>query len=261
MKEVRNRKFTNGVVYALDTKDGYPIETTDTFLPFYTKDAIGRKQNTLKSYDIGSRAERFMIGVSVSSGCPVRCKFCATGKLKRFRNLTAQEIVEQIDFVLSKHPELDPNDSKEFKINYTRMGEPFISIDNVKEAISIINKRFPNTHHYISSIGIKGSDFSWIKDNITLQLSLHSLNEERRNDLIPFKRKMTIKELGQVRTESNLKTTINLTLVDLEDWSIDELKKYFDPEYFFIKISPINKNDISEENQMGDGIIEGVNLI
>jgi len=261
MKEVRKRQFTNGIVYALQTEDGYPIETTDTFLPFYTKDAIGRKQNTLKDTNVGSRAERFMIGVSVSSGCPVRCKFCATGKLKRFRNLTAQEIVDQVDFILSKHPELDPNDSQEFKINYTRMGDAFLNIENVKEAIGMITSRYPNTHHYISTIGVRGSDFNWVKGNITLQLSLHSLDEERRNDLIPFKRKMTIEELGQVRTDSNLKTTINLTLVDLDDWSIDELKKYFNPKYFFIKISPINKNDISEENHMGNGVIEGINLL
>ena len=77
------------------------------------------------------------------SGCPVRCKFCATGKLKRYRNLTTQEIVAQIDFILSKHPDLNFNDSKEHKINYTRMGEPFLNIKAVKEAIQEIEKRFP----------------------------------------------------------------------------------------------------------------------
>ena len=125
LHEVKCKKFLNGIVYALKTEDGYPIEVTDTFLPYYTKDAIGRKQNNLINYELGSRSERFMIGVSCMSGCPVGCKFCATGQLRKFRNLTAEEIVEQVDFILNKNKDVDPTKSKEFKINYTRMGEPF----------------------------------------------------------------------------------------------------------------------------------------
>lgn len=120
MKEICNRSFKNGIVYALETSDGYPIETTDTFLPFYTKDAIGRKQNSLESADFGSRSERWMIGVSTMSGCPVKCKFCATGKLKRWRKLKAEEIVAQVEFVLSKNKELNFS-AKEYKINRAKM--------------------------------------------------------------------------------------------------------------------------------------------
>lgn len=49
------KKFKNGVVYALQLPDGKLIETTDTFLPFYTKDAIGRKQNKLDNENLGDR--------------------------------------------------------------------------------------------------------------------------------------------------------------------------------------------------------------
>jgi 23S rRNA (adenine2503-C2)-methyltransferase len=201
-----------------------------------------------------------MIGVSVSSGCPVRCKFCATGTLKKYRNLTAEEIVEQVMFIVNKHPEIDPKNSKEFKINYTRMGEPFLNIDNVRKAIEIISEMFPNTHHYISTIGIKNADYSWVKGNITLQVSLHSLVDEKRNWLIPYKHKVSIEELGQIRTDSNLKTTINMTLVDESDFDINELKKYFDPEKFFVKLSPINPNCVSEKNGVGLGAITAENL-
>jgi 23S rRNA (adenine2503-C2)-methyltransferase len=100
-----------------------------------------------------------MIGVSVMSGCPVRCKFCATGQLKKWRNLTAEEILAQIEFVISKNKQ-NPVESKEFKINYTRMGEPFLNIEAVKSVIKKVNEKYPNTHHYISTIGINGSDYS-----------------------------------------------------------------------------------------------------
>jgi adenine C2-methylase RlmN of 23S rRNA A2503 and tRNA A37 len=261
LKEISHKEFANGVVYLLETKDGFLVEVTDTFLPYYTKDAIGSKQNSLKYNEIGDRTERWMIGVSCMSGCPVRCKFCATGKLKKYRNLTFNEIRQQIDFVLSKNPNYDFQDAKEHKINYTRMGEPFLNIEEVKEVIQWFDYLYPDTHHYLSTIGVEGSDFSWIKDNITLQISLHSLDEERRNQLIPIKKKLSIKQLGEIRTKSNLKTTVNMTLVDEADFDIEKLKEYFDPEHFFIKLSPINKNECSEKNNMGNGTIQGINLI
>ena len=94
-----------------------------------------------------------------------------------------------------------------------------------------------------------------------MQLSLHSLDEEHRNWLIPYKNKMTIEQLGNVRTESNLKTTINLTLVEEKDFDIEKIKLYFDKDKFFIKISPINPNTTSEKNGLGSGVVEGINLI
>lgn len=262
LSQIRKREFTNGVVYLLETEDGYRIETTDTFLPFYTKDAVGRKQNNLSNYDVGSRSERWMVGVSVMSGCPVRCKFCATGRMKKWRNLTWIEIVQQVETIINNNYPMTPDKAREFKINYTRMGEPFLNIEEVKKAIEHIDSVWPGqVHHYISTIGIQGADYSWVKDNITLQVSLHSLDEAKRNWLIPYNRKVSIQELGQIRTQSNLKTTVNMTLVDDTDFDIDKLRASFDPKNFFVKLSPINPNCISEKNQLGKGVIEGKNLV
>ena len=90
---------------------------------------------------------------------------------------------------------------------------------------------------------------------------IHSFDEQKRNWLIPYPSKMSIEELGRIRTESNLKTTINLTLVDESDFNAELLQKYFDKKHFYIKLSPINPNNISEKNHLGEGIIEGVNLV
>jgi 23S rRNA (adenine2503-C2)-methyltransferase len=264
LKEIKSKKFANGVVYLLETEDGYPLEVTDTFLPFYTKDAIGKHQNFLENGNLGSRKERWMIGVSTMSGCPVGCKFCATSKLNRCRSLTWQEIADQVWYIYSKNiTTCDLTKTKEFKINYTRMGSPFLNIENVKKAIEVIDTMFPQitVHHYISTIGVKGADYSWIKDNITLQFSVHSFKEEYRDWLIPYKHKISLEEMGKVRTKSNLKTTLNLTLVRPEDFDIEKLKQWFDPKYFFIKLSPINTNEASEENSMGTGTISQHNIV
>jgi adenine C2-methylase RlmN of 23S rRNA A2503 and tRNA A37 len=259
LSAIRKKEFINGTVYALKTHDGYLIECTDTFLPSYTKDAATHGNNFLNKEGIGSRKERWMIGVSVMSGCPVRCRFCATGAIKKWRNLTSSEIIEQVDFVLSRRRERFI-DAFEHKINYTRMGEPFLNIEEVKSAVKSIDDYYPMTHHYISTIGIAGSDFSWIKDNITLQVSIHSLDNEKRNWLIPFKNKMSLFELGQIRTASDLKTTVNLTLVDESDFDINAINSIFDKDRFFIKLSPININSVSEANGLGAGVIQTKNI-
>jgi adenine C2-methylase RlmN of 23S rRNA A2503 and tRNA A37 len=263
---LKRKKFSNGYVYSVGISERWnvpvTVEVTDTFLPFYTKNAIGKKQNFLEDKYLGDRNERWMIGISCMRGCPVGCKFCATGQIRGWKNLTYREMAAQILFIVENNPKYDPKSSKEFKINYTRMGEPFLNIDEVKKVIEWIDSNVSNnTHHYISTIGIENSDYSWIKDNITLQISLHSLNDEKRNWLIPFRGKDNIEKLGQIRTKSNLKTTLNLTLVDEEDFDIVELNKYFDPNHFFIKLSPINPNIISKKHNLGDGVIKGINLI
>jgi len=116
-------------------------------------------------------------------------------------------------------------------------------------------------HHYVSTIGVKNSDFSFIKDNITLQVSVHSLDEEKRDWLIPWNNKMSLEEIGQIRTKSNLKTSLNFTLIDKSDFDINLLTKYFDKDYFFIKLSPVNVNEVSTSNGIVDGVVNKINNI
>jgi hypothetical protein len=52
-----------------------------------------------------------------------------------------------------------------------------------------------------------------------------------------------------------------MTLVDEADFDIEKLQKYFDPKYFFIKMSTINPNDVSDSNNMGTGIISSRNIL
>ena len=60
---------------------------------------------------------------------------------------------------------------------------------------------------------------------------------------------MSIEELGQIRTESNLKTTINLTLVDESDFDADKLEKYFDKKHFLCEVVPNQSKQYIREKQ------------
>ena len=45
------------------------------------------------------------------------------------------------------------------------------------------------------------------------------------------------------------------------DFDIEKIKQYFDKDKFFIKISPINPNATCENNGLGSGVVDGINLI
>jgi 23S rRNA (adenine2503-C2)-methyltransferase len=279
-KEIRliesaKKKFANGLVYALKTPDGFPIETTDTFLPMITLDAEKRGTNQLEIPDFGSRKDRWMIGVSVMSGCPVRCPFCATGALKKWRNLTAAEIVSQVEFIVEKNQaEFSPAKAKEFRVLFTRMGEPVFNQAEVLKAIEAIKLKWPKSTIALSTIGVKpqtGDFFNAIKklvqkyqqDFIQFQFSVHSTDEKQRKVLQPVA-KYSLKELKKFadewKTISKRKITLNFTLCEDNEFSETKIRKYFKPEDIFIKLSPLNENATSQKNNMF-GIITAKNLV
>ncbi len=269
-----SRNFANGSVYALRTKDNYPVETTDTFLPMITKEAEVRGTNELVLANFGSRQDRWMIGVSVMSGCPVRCPFCATGALKKWRNLKAEEILAQVQFIVENNKnKFEPEEAGEFRILFTRMGEPVMNKEEVLKAIRLIKEHFPKAIIALSTIGPKVGTvefFEGIKkiiaeykeDFIQFQFSVHSTNEGQRDFLQPVKKYdlAGIKKFADDwKKISKRKVTLNFTLCDDNEFEAKKIEKYFSADSVFIKLSPLNENNISNKNHLS-GVITAKNL-
>ncbi|AOQ24565.1 Dual-specificity RNA methyltransferase RlmN [Moorella thermoacetica] len=273
LQVVKHKSFGNGVVYHLQTPEGYPIETTDTFLPIETINAVGRKTNILPGKDFGSRADRWMIGVSVMSGCPVGCKFCATGS-KFYRNLSAEEIVEQVEFIVNNNPQFNPQDSKEFKILFTRMGEPLLNIDNFCQAVQELHDRYPFAVKAISTVGVRNPYavqrlFYLASEipNIQFQISMHTTREDLRKELLGKVDKFSLAELAdlvrtwrRIKNNKGRKVTLNFTLVKGYPLEVLILRQYFDPQDVFIKLSPLNENKYAGQNNL-IGVIEEQNIL
>jgi 23S rRNA (adenine2503-C2)-methyltransferase len=126
------------------------------------------------------RDRRRSICVSSQSGCPLTCKFCATGQMKFARNLTASEIVDQA----LHFRRMGPVDHCVFM----GMGEPMLNLDNVLCAC----ERLPDvgiTHRRtaISTVGwIPGIERLTECDMpLRLALSLHAADEALRSELMP----------------------------------------------------------------------------
>ncbi len=155
----REARAADGTVKALfSTADGRPVEAV------------------LMVYRDGRRS----ICLSSQSGCPLTCTFCATGRMKFGRNLTASEILDQA-LHFRRIGDVD-------HAVFMGMGEPMMNLDNVLAAC----ERLPDigiTHRRtaISTIGwIPGIEN--LAENpmpIRLALSLHAADEALRSELMP----------------------------------------------------------------------------
>lgn len=131
--------------------------------------------------------------VSSQVGCAVNCKFCATGKRGFIRNLTYQEIIEQI-LCIQRDTGL-----KVTNIVFMGQGEPLLNLENVLKALNIFNKEFQigARRITISTSGIipKIEELANIELQSTLAISLHSANHETRKQIMPIENKYPLDKL------------------------------------------------------------------
>ncbi len=134
--------------------------------------------------------------VSSQVGCALNCQFCATGKMGFRRNLTADEIVDQILYWNQKiYPQFVG------RIVFMGMGEPFLNWDNLLTALEIINSpdglNIGARKISISTAGIadKIIEFTKLDTQINLAISLHSANQKYRESIMPIARQYNLDEL------------------------------------------------------------------
>ncbi|MBN1396716.1 MAG: 23S rRNA (adenine(2503)-C(2))-methyltransferase RlmN [Bacteroidetes bacterium] len=139
--------------------------------------------------------KRLTLCISTQVGCPLDCKFCATGAMGFIRNLTSGEIVDQVIQVQRTTPKRITN------IVYMGMGEPFLNYDNVMKSIDIINDdrglNIGSRHITISTAGYADKIRQMADEGRTvkLALSLHSLDNEKRIKLMPITKKYPVEML------------------------------------------------------------------
>ena len=132
---------------------------------------------------------RNTICVSSQIGCPLDCKFCATGKMGFKRNLEVFEMVEQVIFFARY---LKKTKEKVTNIVFMGMGEPFLNYENVISAIKILNDKegfnLGARKFSISTVGITEGikKLAEEKLQINLAISLHASNNKLRSELIQF---------------------------------------------------------------------------
>lgn len=204
-------------------------------------------------YKYNSFYDRTVLCISVQSGCPVGCKFCGTGH-KFIRNLKSQEIISQVKHCLKDMQIEDINEKgKRFQIMFMSMGEPLLNFSNVELAIIELNKKYPNAELLISTIApttypkYYSSLFELSKkiNKIGLQFSVHEAFDDKRNELIPYKQKLSLVELRDIGINWNKITNrpvyINYCVHENNhsEAELNRLKDLFSPVCFNFTFSVI----------------------
>ncbi len=186
--------------------------------------------------------------VSSQVGCPLDCKFCATGKMGFIRNLTADEIVDQILFWNQKiYPKFVG------RIVFMGMGEPFLNWDNLLRALKIINSRdglnIGARKISISTAGVadKIIEFTKLDTQINLAISLHSANQKYRESIMPIARQFNLDELKKAclyyvnHTNRQLFFEYALTSQNTSQTDAKLLADFIHSHHlFFVNLIPLN---------------------
>ncbi len=148
--------------------------------------------------------------ISSQVGCSLSCTFCATGKLKRMRNLNADEIFDQV--VLIKNTAAEKYKAPLTNIVYMGMGEPLL---NYKEVLSSVDKITSPTglgmaakRITVSTAGVAKMISKLGDDEVrfNLALSLHAANDEKRNHIMPINETNSLDNLAQALQHFTEKT-------------------------------------------------------
>jgi 23S rRNA (adenine2503-C2)-methyltransferase len=130
--------------------------------------------------------KRFTVCLSSQTGCAVDCVFCVTGRLGGGRNLTAGEIVGQLDAVLD-----DAGRSMEgLRVVFMGMGEPFLNPDGVIGALEVLFEILAPRRVTVSTSGITPAfeRFAALPKPPNLAVSINAADEETRTAIMPITR-------------------------------------------------------------------------
>lgn len=204
--------------------------------------------------------DEHVICISSQIGCQMGCIFCATTmpidgiKSNPFvRNLSVDEIVEQVDNIVRVKQKKKNFDDKKILFSYMGMGEPFLNYENVVTSVKILSKKFPNSRTTISTLGVNSKLIRQLAETnidttLKLHLSLHAPNDKLRKKILPNAGKIStaLEALNFFSSTKGTKTKVNYILIkDLNDSEKQaiELSKLLKPYSFIVKLS--NLNDIN----------------
>ncbi len=153
--------------------------------------------NTIETVLIPMKDNRKTICISTQVGCKMGCRFCATGYLGFKRNLTPGEIVSQVEYVMKTGGIRAPN------VVYMGMGEPLDNYNSFLQSLRILTDKYclniSPRKITLSTCGLTDKLNRLKKDfpHINLAISLHSVDERKRSNIMPINKKYPLKALLQ----------------------------------------------------------------
>ncbi|GLB49071.1 23S rRNA (adenine(2503)-C(2))-methyltransferase RlmN [Neptunitalea lumnitzerae] len=194
--------------------------------------------------------------VSSQVGCSLDCKFCATARLKRMRNLNPDEIYDQVVAI--------DNESRLYfnrplsNIVFMGMGEPLMNYNNVLKAIDKITSEeglgMSPRRITVSTSGVPKMIRKMADDEVRFKLavSLHSAIDETRTSIMPFNSTFPLADLREALEYWYSKTKSRITYEYVVWKGINDQRKDVEALIRFCKFAP-SKVNIIEYNPIDDG--------
>lgn len=200
--------------------------------------------------------------VSSQVGCSLDCKFCATARLKRMRNLNPDEIFDQV-VAIDKESRLYHNRPLS-NIVFMGMGEPLMNYNNVLKAIDKITSTeglgMSPKRITVSTSGIPKMIKKMADDEVKFKLavSLHSAIDEKRTQIMPFNEHFPLSQLREALEYWYQKTKNRITYEYVVWKGINDEKEDIDALIQFCKFAP-SKVNLIEYNPIDDDQFQQAN--
>jgi len=211
LKILRKLTDPDGTIkYLFELSDGNRIETVLLFDSPREIDLNRRNHLIMGGSNISRGKGRKTLCVSTQVGCAMNCAFCATAKVKLRRNLTAAEIVDQVNIV-------QRDEGRISNVVYMGMGEPLLNYDAVVKSVRILNdptgKNIGIRHITISTCGILPAIKKLAEEDIhpRLAVSLNAPADALRAKLMPVGAKYSIADLIEAANLYRLKAKQRVT--------------------------------------------------
>ncbi|MBO0342926.1 MAG: 23S rRNA (adenine(2503)-C(2))-methyltransferase RlmN [Bacteroidota bacterium] len=194
--------------------------------------------------------------VSSQVGCSLDCRFCATARLKRMRNLNPDEIYDQVVAI--------DNESRLYfdrplsNIVFMGMGEPLMNYNNVLKAIDKITSPeglgMSPKRIVVSTSGVPKIIKKMADEEVKfgLAVSLHSAIDEVRTSIMPFNSTFPLKDLREALEYWYSKTKNRITYEYVVWKGINDTQEAADALVKFCRFAP-SKVNIIEYNPIDDG--------
>lgn len=169
--------------------------------------------------------------ISCQVGCAMGCRFCATGKMGFKRDLTAEEITDQVLF-WRQYLKKNNIEGSFSNIVYMGMGEPFNNWENVSQSLKILTDEklfgFGSRSLSVSTSGIAKGIERMANEfpQVNLAISLHFASDEKRDRFMPVNKKDNLENLRQALkkyfTITNRKVFLEYIMLDgINDTALD----------------------------------------
>ncbi|HLT52796.1 MAG TPA: 23S rRNA (adenine(2503)-C(2))-methyltransferase RlmN, partial [Flavobacteriaceae bacterium] len=227
------------------------------------KSSDGTIKNAVKLHD-GLIVESVLIPaksrttacVSSQVGCSLDCKFCATARLKRMRNLNPDEIFDQV-VAIDKESRLY-FDRPLSNIVFMGMGEPLMNYNNVLKAIDKITSPeglgMSPKRITVSTSGVPKMIKKMADDEVKFKLavSLHSAIDEKRTKIMPFNEHFPLTDLREALEYWYAKTKNRITYEYVVWKGVNDTREDVEALVKFCKFAP-SKVNLIEYNPIDDG--------